>query len=128
MKTKQQIFDVIYAHAQKMQPSLCDFGPFKGSCAYRGKDNARCFIGCLIPDELYDPIIENVGVAILGLPDIYKSPGLTKLTEIMRKIGTDIDVDFLKELQSVHDNNQPSKWNELLYIIADKYELTVCSV
>lgn len=37
------------------------------NCVYRGESGSKCAVGCLIPDELYDPVIENLGVgAFLG--------------------------------------------------------------
>ena len=63
--TEQKIFDSVLAHLRKQGKASLNA---KGKCAYRGEGGTACAVGCLIPDELYDPRIENWTVeSILGL-------------------------------------------------------------
>ena len=74
MMNKQQIFDAVVNHlaAQKTQ-SISPRPDGKGTqCAYRGENGAKCAVGCLIPDELYDPSMEGDNVDQLA--DINKLP------------------------------------------------------
>ncbi len=59
--TKQQVFDAILAHSRSMtekSESTYGFDSNYGS-SYRGKNGNKCFIGALIPDNLYDSSIEG---------------------------------------------------------------------
>lgn len=71
------------------------------SCFYRGDSNpsspVRCAVGCLIPDELYDPSFENTTAsALLG---VGWERGVRPLIEYFE----DVDKHFLDEAQSAHD-------------------------
>jgi len=73
-------------------------------CAYRGDNGMKCAVGCIIPDDKYDPSMENVGV--ICIRDNY---------------GFDWDgpmVNMLKRLQHIHDVIIVSKWKCYL----DRYE------
>lgn len=36
-----------------------------GNCVYRGPDGKKCAVGLFIPDEFYDPMLENSAPGIL---------------------------------------------------------------
>ncbi len=68
-------------------------------CAYRGPGGARCAVGLFIPDEIYDPRLENVNPAgLLFHLDSYtqSDPFLVMLLEHHH---------FLEELQVCHDDS-----------------------
>ena len=54
--TGQEIFDSVLAHLRKQGDASLNAS---GKCAYRGEGGTACAVGCLIPDELYDPRIES---------------------------------------------------------------------
>jgi len=86
-------------------------GRFVSGCMYRSSEGLKCAIGCLIPDELYDPKYE--GVQVKNLP-----------MEILDKIGLNQnDYLFLSRLQLLHDTYQPDEWKERLKDMADLYSL-----
>ena len=69
----------------------------KGSCAYNIK-NKKCAIGRHIPDECYNPIIENKSA---------------KHTDVMARIKLEVlclGKEFLNDVQSLHDIN--ASWND----------------
>ena len=70
----------------------------EGNCAYRGKNNTRCAVGWLIPDNRYDPKIEGGSV-------------VDRMTEIEEMLAPKFgsigpgDFDFLLDIQSkMHDS------------------------
>lgn len=68
------------------------------SCKYRGPDGGMCAVGCLIPDELYDPTME--GLNYVGIPE--KFP-------MIKDFFDGVSVDLISELQSIHD--ETSSWS-----------------
>lgn len=86
--TEQDIFNAAYLglKAQGFKMSLRN-----GGCAYRGLNGLRCAVGHVIPDALYDPEME----------------GDSAESDLVRKalaaIGADGHVQFLSQLQCVHD-------------------------
>lgn len=61
----QEVFDYIVAFLLK-QGARSVGGD--GACRYRGDDGTMCAIGCLLPDETYDPWMEGLGLADFLLP------------------------------------------------------------
>lgn len=58
--TEQEAFDTVVRHlfAQGRQ-SASGAPPNENKCLYRGPGGAKCAVGCLIPDRLYDPAMED---------------------------------------------------------------------
>jgi hypothetical protein len=90
--TQQTIFDRVVRHYRK-QRRRC---PVEGECLYRLGDD-KCFIGPLIGDEHYDPTME--GHPIRELMKIFATP-----------VWFRIHVDFIEELQRIHDNE--TNWGD----------------
>jgi hypothetical protein len=65
-------------------------------------------VGCLIPNELYDPWIE--GMDVTGLMVTSKFDTIKRALEI----DSDEDLDLLVRLQCVHDGIFPSEWAKCL--------------
>ena len=79
-------------------------------CRYRAPNGDKCAIGCLIPDDKYDPNMEGHLISCSPL--------------IQDAIGASEDhIDFLTDLQRVHDFSNPSEWNERLQAVALQYKL-----
>lgn len=98
----QAIFDRVCEHAMVDHRKSLLPNSAVPRCGYRGAAGARCFIGCLIPDELYEPYVEGLSIA-------------TAATEtsrhLLRAIGADASqLDQLEALQGVHDNYEPPAW------------------
>jgi hypothetical protein len=103
--TKQEQFNKVVAHARKQGEVAVNS---YGECQYRAEDGAKCFVGCLIPDDIYEPDME----------------GLSARDVIIRH-DLDLDVSLCNLLQIVHDQFKVSKWEEMFSTIATKYDLTV---
>ena len=102
--TRQEIFDkAVAVVAERGFTTAMD----NGNCRYRS-DIGPCLVGALIPDDLYNPIIEGRPV----LDDMVFSliPGIPD-TDDMRT--------FLKELQYCHDAAEtPDEMRARLYDFA----------
>jgi hypothetical protein len=98
--TRQEIFNVVWTglKAQGFQQSLNDGG---SECAYRAPDGCKCAFGHLIPDELYDNKIEGSAVGIF-VQRYYKNI-IPKLCDWFMETFDPEDLDFIRELQKIHD-------------------------
>lgn len=103
--TKQEIFDTVLAHLRKQGKASLSA---EGDCMYRGPGGTSCAVGCLIPDELYDSLIENFGSNHImegRLPHGRESDG-PKTLPIMARIAKHLGVEnrpLLNALQTAHD-------------------------
>lgn len=114
--TLQEIFDTAATHLLKQGKRASQ----NGTCLYRGPDDTKCAVGCLIKDEFYR----------LGLEGkISRHP---MVMDALVKSGVDFDQkfngrhsveDFLYDLQQVHDDTSPSNWREELDQVAADYGL-----
>lgn len=134
--TNQEIFNKVYTHLYKQaQPALrhSDFidGP---ACAYRGEDGAMCAVGCLIPDDVYTPEIEGVGVSrLVAREHLVDDTTANGLSTALERSGIDVyddsTVGLLVELQGAHDLNLfdfgLAAWERKMHEIAAAYGLTV---
>ena len=104
--TGQEIFDSVLAHLRKQGDASLNAS---GKCAYRGEGGTACAVGCLIPDELYDPRIESWRVGTIlnlrtggvdaGEVEAYREA----LSRIASHLGQENEA-LLADLQSAHDN------------------------
>lgn len=92
---KQKIFDRVYrAIVQQGRPSLDKHSLI----AYRGDNGDKCAIGHLLPDNVYNPYMENLNVsAIMGTED----PDVEGVRNYLKaNVG---ERSFLQDLQNAHD-------------------------
>lgn len=94
--TEQEIFDKVVRHLIAQGEQAVD--PATGRCQYRAPGGLKCAIGCLIPDELYEP--EMDGEMALSASDVLES-----YPELAGAIGSYSEAlgDMLNSLQRVHD-------------------------
>jgi len=124
---KQEVFNKVHAHI------MTQGGPAyaHGECRYRNEYKQSCAIGCLIPDELYNPMIE--GVTVRGVITNGETEGSReyKLREILEKVvGTDWEEmsQFLIQLQDAHDDDlveDIGQWLSRMERIAKTHNLEV---
>ena len=77
-------------------------------CLYRGPDGTMCAIGCIVPDELYRPDIEG-----LGLEDRVDNMVETPIWRVLIQAGIPREPeisDLLGKLQEIHDSTPPEDW------------------
>ena len=123
---KQEMFNLIFCQALKQgERSLRNLqdDPLQGnsdSCAYRGLNGKRCFIGFIIPDELYSPAYEKHSVC-----ELFEMSG--ELSDLLTPsdMSTYDAVNFLSQLQGIHDSTSPEIWEENLEKLAAQHDLEV---
>lgn len=85
------------------------------SCSYRTETGAKCAVGCLIPDSMYDESLEGKNVfALLALvPEV-------------RGYLWNVDKNFLRHAQRLHDMHARNAvlLVELLDLLAKAHGLT----
>lgn len=113
--TNQEIFDKVVSHLRKQNKQAV--GVFGATiCQYHGPDGLKCAVGCLIPDEFYDPSFEGVSIQARNSP----------LHPLLLKLGyTEAQLIFLVELQCVHDEYYPSGWEDCFKRVAATFNLEV---
>lgn len=101
--TNQQIFDKVATHLLTQKTKSMD----GFQCRYRGPNDAKCAIGCLIPDEVYKCSMEGCTV--------YDSPIADLFLPSQRS--------FLNMLQVTHDKYPAHIWADMLINIAINSQL-----
>ena len=113
---RQEVFDKVARHLL-MQGKKSVEGL---SCLYRSADGSKCAVGCLIPDEAYDPKYEGKGLE--RLMNVYpKLRDTLELSPFPKKRGT--EMAFLTDLQILHDDVDPNSWLPALGALACRYKL-----
>lgn len=114
--TLQEIFDKVATHLldQGCKSQREVYG--ETLCAYRA-GNLRCAIGCLIDDAYYHDDMGSLDVRNLH----FKFP--TVLPALGINANDEKTLNFLDELQEVHDHFSPESWAETLVEVADRYNL-----
>ena len=94
--TPQEIFETVSRHLFAQGERAFQLGDANtdGMCMYRGPNDTKCAVGCLIPDDVYLSTMENKRVNQLVTGD-YHLPNF--ITE---------NLDLLSELQYVHDRTE----------------------
>lgn len=114
--TPQEIFDTVATHLFAQGERAIAMEPDTDICAYRTSDGKKCAVGCLIPDELYDPGME--GHSALGLVN----------AGFLLPSFFDKNLPLLDDLQFVHD--EISCWDTEEFLraelakVADTYNLS----
>lgn len=115
--TLQEIFDKAARHllTQKERSMI---GPTL--CAYRGPDGKKCAVGIFIPDEKYDPGMEqrNLSSLIVQFPDAIEGVEFINGSRFLNEKG-----QILTDLQETHDDVDPEHWKESLAKLAAYYHL-----
>lgn len=94
-RNNQEAYDNAVSHLYYMPRRSMD--PENLLCVYRSQDGLSCVIGSMIPDEDYDPIIDDI--MHFGAID-YLVYNKTIVLE------DEVNVMLLKELQEIHDNER----------------------
>jgi hypothetical protein len=109
----QEIFEFVAKHLlTQKEPALDE----SGDCVYRGENNLKCAVGCLIPDSLYRSEIEYVSFSYLNsfFPSISNYPQKCR--------------NLVCSLQDIHDGQNTESWYEQICILAESYELDTTSL
>ena len=79
-----------------------------GDCVYRTATGQACAVGCAIPDELYDSIIEGRSAKCL-IENLAHGPSASKLPahiwSPIVQLFANVDPEFIAAAQDAHDRN-----------------------
>ena len=87
---------------------------------YRGRIGRKCAIGVIIPDDLYKPEFDEVNHNA-DIRSIIQRFGAINV------LGYEVDeqdIEFLDELQQIHDQYDPAVWASKLSQFATDWGLT----
>jgi hypothetical protein len=90
----QEIFDTVAKHLLTQGKKAVD--KYTGLCTYRAPDGLKCAVGCLIPDDVYKPEMDN-GTSAGRIDTIY-----INFPEVEEYLGID-NLSLLCDLQDIHD-------------------------
>lgn len=96
VSTAQEAFDAVRAHLATMTHRSSVHTEQGSVCVYRSADGGKCAFGALIPDEHYDPAMDD-------LTEFTNGCSAQHLIELFN-IETSIAPQLLNELQYAHDN------------------------
>ena len=111
----QETFDKVVAHLMAQGCQALNEGSDE-YCRYRGENGTKCAVGALITDGAYTEELENKIVRDDPVIDALKASGVFKR-------ATPKAVEFLSDLQVIHDSNFAEEWPEELQIFADNNNL-----
>lgn len=94
-------------------------------CFYRSPKGLKCAIGCLVPDELYDAIMEHFPVNNPKVLEVlWQARVLTDQEFINSIMGVySQKLSLMQDLQEIHDNYYPSDWAKRLNNLTEEYNL-----
>jgi len=107
--TEQTAFNIVKNHLLTQMTKSIE----GNQCLYRGPNGTKCAIGALITDEEYKKI-EDARCKDLK---VYEVEDL----QIVSLQG--LTIDFLEELQIIHDHYEVQDWKNQLETFAEKYNL-----
>lgn len=128
----QEIYDHVKSFLLKQNGRAARFSKEadKDVCSYRGDDGTACAIGCLLPDALAigmeGKLIGNIlrarddGYRFANDPDGVIRERAVKICELF----DGVDPQFLRQLQSLHDCNEPVLWEREFTELAKRWKLT----
>ena len=131
--TMQDIFTAAYTQSLKKEKSMYSSSSVHvvnqsqayGNCLYRTDDGKKCFIGAIIPDELYEPSLEHrAGTAVLVSLALLPRINYDKMLESELNTWNDTQALIIR-LQKIHDSIPVDQWDICLRKLAEEYHLTV---
>ena len=95
MSISQVTFDRVAQHLLTQNKASQAYG----KCLYRSPEGLMCAVGCLIKDEHYSERLENLDAG----------EHVVRNALLMSDIREE-DLDYLIQLQTIHDNYDPPMW------------------
>lgn len=126
-KTHIEVFEQVALHLMKQNERCVSDDCTKDGevypCAYRGPRGLSCAVGCLIPDDKYNPNLEGLCAAEM----MNKIGGGTAGAFGFKLSPSHFDeamlIDMLQELQNIHDSYEPFEWPDRLCVIATRFDI-----
>ena len=108
--TNQEILDKVANHLLTQNEKA--YNDSTHSCAYLDSEGRKCAVGCLIPDDQYSKELE--GAILTSNPKLKALPCMQGL-----------DIDFLRDLQTIHDHRLILNWRAELMYLASQNNLEI---
>lgn len=127
--TLQAIYDRVKTHllTQMQQSRNEPEQGMTGKCMYRGVDGLKCAVGCLIPDALYSPDLDNAPAQSTSIHSFRPVQQVLVRAGVMpaEAVGSICHpyMRLLVDLQPVHDSVRPDQWYERLATVASDHHL-----
>lgn len=118
--TAQEIFNKVRTHLLAQGRKASE----GGTCRYRTETGEMCAVGCLIPGYLYTEEIEAIPVCELGSNNHNEILEQVLPSDMAWQDG----LDFLSDLQLIHDLKKPEEWPLAFAAFAEKHSFTVEAV
>ncbi len=127
----QQVFDKVLTHLRKQEHAAVN----GGGCVYRAPNGDMCAFGCLIPNELYAPVMEGISASVLLDQTEWNSAESARYRDTLPGhdarlralfLGS-VPIALISELQRAHDgalkNYGMTRWEREMREIAERYAL-----
>lgn len=98
--TNQEIFDTVLNHMRKQKVPAIGCGDI---CVYKTENGLKCAVGCLIPDELYDPKMDESSETHNNNTEVSDNKLVQKVLKKHLNIDFEDSMDLLVSLQIIHD-------------------------
>lgn len=118
--TLQSIFNQVAEHLLT-QNARSLYGGTSTICAYRGGNERKCAVGCLIADKHYHRKLEGDGFGHLPVQRAVRQS--IDPHDLMTAADWDKTQDLLRTLQKLHDSLEPEGWPKCLDGIATEFNL-----
>lgn len=126
VRTMQELFDI--AATNLLTQNKKSFGACSGQsgngCDYRGAEGTKCAVGHLIPDEVFTQDMDE-GITAWNLLDNF--PELENFLLAADRPRNESEL-FLREMQTIHDNNDIEDWPESFKRLAERLKLDASCV
>ena len=96
--TKQEAFDTVAKHL--FEQGERSMRGLRKTCAYRSGTGLKCAIGALIPDEMYNPKMDQPN----GMDVDELTAAFPQVTELFDSFGVPYE-NMLRDLQDIHDGD-----------------------
>lgn len=113
--TDQELYNKVKAHLLAQRTKAM----YGNMCRYRTPDGLKCAIGCLIPDDKYNPSFEGRGIADRG--DGQES-SVFPIADAAGIVPSQFPL--AGDLQWIHDHIDPVYWEEKLVRVARSFHIT----
>lgn len=125
--TLQQVFDQVAVHLltqNKKAQGTTRRAPNHVTtvCLYRSPDGCKCAAGCIIADDEYKPAFERKAiVAVIHgyFPEVYDAIDNASKEDVL---------EFLQQLQRVHDKTSVDTWEMNLRQLATEHQLSTKAI
>ena len=101
--TNQEAMDIMVTHLLKQNAKAATGSDGYLTCLYRAPEGKQCAVGCLIPDDQYYELLEDMNLHDV-IPEVDALQG--------------VSYGLLTDMQNMHDQEEPKLWRDQMEDIA----------